>query len=144
MDYKLEEITKYFVNRLKEFDKDFVKDNWDDLHYHIFNTNNYIIGRYQATKWLGEEVFNVIGYIKEYEENHFGKVSTNLSEPEHIVNMYVYIIGELVVDVFYSSYGSFKDEYTYSMSETCDPHNIDFDHLLEKSFSVIEAERFLS
>ena len=144
MYYKLEEITKYFVDRLKEYDKDFVKDNWDDLHYHIFYTNNYIIGRYQATKWLGEEVFNVIGYIQDYEQHNFGKVSTNLSEPEHVVDTYVYLAGQFVLDIFYSIYGVFDQEGYFWMSEKCDPHNIDFNHLLEKSLSIIEAERFVS
>lgn len=100
MNYKLEEIAEYFDDRLSEFDKDFILQNWDDLHHEIFNTDYYIIGRYQATKWLGEEVFNVIQHIKEYEQFHFGEVSTDLSEPERVVNMYAYIIGEEIVNTY--------------------------------------------
>ena len=38
-----------------------------------------------------------INFIKEYENDHFGKVTTDLSDPEKVVNMYVYIIGEDIV-----------------------------------------------
>ena len=100
MDYKLKEVTEHFVDTLKGFDKDFIRENWFDLHHHIFNTDYYIIGRWQAAKWLGKETFNVIEYIKNYEKDNFGEVNTDFSEPEQVVNMYVYIIGETIVDVF--------------------------------------------
>jgi hypothetical protein len=65
-----------------------------------FNTDYYIIGTYKAKKWLGDEVFNVIEIIKDYEQLHFGEVSTDLSDPEKIVNMYAYIIGENIVEEY--------------------------------------------
>jgi hypothetical protein len=58
----------------------------------------YIIGSYKATQWLGEEVFNVINIIKDYEMDNFGEVYTDFSSPEKVVNMYAYIIGEQVVN----------------------------------------------
>ena len=70
----------------------------DDLHYHAFNTDYYIIGTYKAKQWIGEKAFDVINIIKEYEELHFGEVSTDLSDPEKVVNMYVYIVGEEIVN----------------------------------------------
>ena len=42
-------------------------------------------------------MFNVIQFIKEYEENNFGEVSTDFSNAENVVNMYAYIIGEEIV-----------------------------------------------
>ena len=83
---------KYKYQEIKE-DNNF----YEELHHECFNTDYYIIGTYQATKWLGEQVFNIIEYIKEYEREHFGEVTTDFSSPEKIVNMYVYIIGEEVV-----------------------------------------------
>jgi hypothetical protein len=65
-----------------------------------FNTDYYIIGTYKAKKWLGDEVFAVIEIIKDYEQLHFGEVSTDLSDPEKIVNMYAYIIGENIVEEY--------------------------------------------
>ena len=130
MNYKLEEITNHFVDRIKEYDLDYINENWDDLHNEIFNTDYYIIGRHQATKWLGEEVFNVIGHIKDYELDNFGEVHTDLSEPEHIVNMYVYIIGERVVQ-------SFKWIFEFNNSNQLDPdfnfNWIDPDKLIQQS-----------
>ena len=71
-----------------------IKDN--ELHYEIFNTDYYIIGTYKAKKWLSDKVFDVIEFIKEYEQDNFGEVSTDFSDAEKVVNMYVYIIGEQI------------------------------------------------
>jgi hypothetical protein len=46
---------------------------------------------------MGNQAFNIIQFVKEYEEDNFGECGTDLSEPEKVVNMYVYIIGEQVV-----------------------------------------------
>ena len=96
--YKYEEIKSHFEDFINdENNKDFIKDNLDDLHHEIFNTDFYIIGRYKASEWLGNQVFNIINFIKEYENDNFGSVNTDFSEPEAVVNMYVYIIGEEIV-----------------------------------------------
>tara|TARA_E500000178_G_C16547337_1_gene541449 strand:+ start:252 stop:587 length:336 start_codon:yes stop_codon:yes gene_type:complete len=102
MDYKRDEIKEHLEdyladNRVQYHDID---DARDTLHQDAFNTDYYIIGRYQATKWLGDEAFNVIGFIKDYEQENFGEVHTDLSEPEKVVNMYTYIIGEELVNEY--------------------------------------------
>ena len=38
--------------------------------------------------------------IKDYEQSNFGQVTTDFSDPEKVVNMYVYIIGEDIVNDF--------------------------------------------
>lgn len=68
-----------------------------DLHNEVFNTDYYIIGTYKAKQWLGDHVFDVIETIKEYEQDNFGEVITDFSDPERVVNMYVYIVGEEVL-----------------------------------------------
>jgi len=96
--YKYEEIKAHFEDFINDSNnKDVVENNLDDLHHEIFNTDYYIIGRYEATKWLGDQVFNIINIIKEYENDNFGSVNTDFSEVEKVVNMYVYIIGEEIV-----------------------------------------------
>lgn len=97
MDYKKQEIQEYFNDSINDYDKEWIENNHDDLHHEIFNTDYYIIGTYKATQWLGDQVFNIIDFIKEYEQSLFGKVYTDFSSPEAIVNMYVYIIGEEIV-----------------------------------------------
>tara|TARA_R110000822_G_scaffold108035_1_gene237423 strand:- start:260 stop:616 length:357 start_codon:yes stop_codon:yes gene_type:complete len=103
--YKYDDIKESFNDSLVEYDKEtldkLIKDN--ELHHEIFNTDYYIIGRYQAKEWLSDEVFNVINIIKEYENIHFDKVNTDFSEPESVVNMYVYIVGEYIVNDYIES-----------------------------------------
>jgi len=90
------ELINFTIDRLKDLSSSSV--HGCDLHYEIFNTDYYIIGRYQAEKWL-EQVgtFWAIGEIKEYEEDQFGEVTTDLGEAERVVNMFVYIVGELIL-----------------------------------------------
>ena len=95
--YKYYEIKSYFEDWIEDQDKEWINDNIDDLHHHCFNSDYYIIGTYEAKKWLGDEVFNIIDTIKEYENDNFGEVNTDFSDPEKVVNMYVYIIGEEIV-----------------------------------------------
>ena len=97
MEYKRQEIQEYFDDFINDQDSQWIEDNKDDLHYHAFNTDYYIIGTYQATQWLGDMVFDVINFIKDYEQDNFGEIYTDFSDPEKVVNMYTYIIGEEIV-----------------------------------------------
>ena len=101
---KRQEIIDFATERVQEiydYDQDKINlDNLWDLHNEIFNTGYYIIGRYQAKEWLGSDAFDCIYEIQEYENNNFGHVTTDLSEPEKVVNMYVYVIGmEILEDI---------------------------------------------
>jgi len=95
--YRYDEIKTHFEEWVKYQGKDWIKDNIDDLHHHCFNSDYYIIGTYKAKKWLSDQVFNIIDLIKQYENDNFGEVNTDFSDPEKVVNMYVYIIGEEIV-----------------------------------------------
>ena len=94
--YKYDDIKEYFNDSLEDYDKEtldkLVRDN--ELHHEIFNTDYYIIGRHKAVEWLSDRVFEVMNIIQGYENLHFGEVNTDFSEPENVVNMYVYIVGE--------------------------------------------------
>jgi len=69
-----------------------------DLHNEVFNTDYYIIGTHEAKKALEEYgIFDAIGKVQEYEKDNFGKVYTDLSDPEKLINMLFYIIGEEVL-----------------------------------------------
>ena len=71
-----------------------------DLHNELFNTDYFIIGRFQAEQWLiaNTGVFNAIGIITDYEKDNFGEIMTDLSESEKVCNMIVYIAGEEVLN----------------------------------------------
>jgi len=93
IDYK-NEIMQH-VKDMLEYDYDL---NDEDLHCKLFNTDYYIIGTYQATKWLGENVFTIVGIITEYEEFQLGERYTDLASPEKVANMYAYILGEECIE----------------------------------------------
>tara|TARA_R100001015_G_C4616124_1_gene172196 strand:+ start:781 stop:1119 length:339 start_codon:yes stop_codon:yes gene_type:complete len=98
MNYKKTEIESTFHDFISERPDEWVRDNWDDLHHHAFNTYYYIIGRARAKDWLGDEAFNAIEFVKNYEQFNFGEVSTDFSEPEQVVNRYAYILGYEIVE----------------------------------------------
>lgn len=73
-----------------------------DLHNEVFNTDYYETVYYDAVRWLDKyeySVFDVIDKIITYEENNFGEVNTDLSNPCAVLNMYWYIVGEEALDI---------------------------------------------
>ena len=69
-----------------------------DLHDHVFNTDFYVVGVYEAKKILEEfGIFEAIGRVQTYEKNNFRETYTDLSDPEQLINMLWYIIGEEVL-----------------------------------------------
>ena len=69
-----------------------------DLHNEVFNTDYYIIGTEMAKDALREyDVFEAIELVRNYEKDNFGEVYTDLSNPEKLINMVYYIIGEEVI-----------------------------------------------
>jgi hypothetical protein len=66
-----------------------------ELHSQLFNEDYFIIGRYEAERFLQDSggVFNAIEAITQYENSEFGQVTTNLAEAENVANMYAYIRG---------------------------------------------------
>ena len=68
------------------------------MHNEVFNTDYYIIGTYEAKEALKQyDVFDAIEKVQTYEKENFGEVYTDLSNPEKLVNMLYYIIGEEVL-----------------------------------------------
>ena len=69
-----------------------------DLHHEVFNSDYYIIGVYRAKEALREfDVWDAIEKVQTYEEENFGQIYTDLADPEKLVNMLYYIIGEEVL-----------------------------------------------
>ena len=83
-----EELTSYINDNKNEYT--------DELHFHLFNQDYYIIGHYQAQQWLdkhGISAFEALETIREYEEFNFGECK-HYTNAEETVNMLVYIYGE--------------------------------------------------
>jgi hypothetical protein len=107
------ELLQYTIDRLEDYKGADIYAC--DLHNEIFNTDYYIIGRYKAAQWLAAldgGVFCAIGEIKEYEETNFGKLTTDISDPEKVVNMYVYIKGEEILSQSETLQSKWDDKLT--------------------------------
>ena len=73
-----------------------------DLHNEVFNTDYYIIGTYEAKKALNDyDVFEAIEIVQDYEKSNFGEIYTDISNPEKLINMLYYIIGDEVIGEMY-------------------------------------------
>ena len=95
MDKQYETVKDYILDRLG----DGIGETQDagDLHHHLLNEDYFIIGTYKAKQFLAGEAFNAIEKIKTYEQDKFGEVSTDFSEPENVVNMFAYVVGEEIL-----------------------------------------------
>ncbi len=102
MNLKEEAMRQDARERIIECLKDGFEGHYCDLHNEVFNTDYYIIGTYEAKEALAEyDVWDAIEKVQTYEKDHFGEIYTDLSDPEKLVNMLFYIIGEEVLyDVF--------------------------------------------
>lgn len=85
-----------------------------DLHNEVFNTDYYIIGTYEAKEALKEyDVFDAIELVQEYENNNFGEINTELSNPEKLINMVYYIIGDEVICEMMNEIEEFNDGWNW-------------------------------
>jgi hypothetical protein len=93
-----QELLNHIQDRLT--DGVITEDNLDDIHYHCFNEDYYIIGYYNAEQWINEHfdgAFEAINIVKEYEMDNFGEMYTDINS-EAIANMLAYIEGEAVLN----------------------------------------------
>ena len=93
-----------------------LKDGYDgyycDLHNEVFNTDYYIIGTHAAKEALKEyDVFKAIEKVQTYEKDNFGEVYTDMSNPEKLINILYYIIGEEVLYEMMEGVDEFHDNW---------------------------------
>ena len=99
---KRNEMKEEAVEAIIEALKDGYSGYYCDLHNEVFNTDYYIIGTYKAKEALREyDVFEAIELVQGYEKDAFGEVYTDLSDPEKLINMVYYIIGDEVIGEMY-------------------------------------------
>lgn len=88
-----------------------------DLHNEVFNTDWYIIGTFSAKEALNEyDVFDAIEVVMDYEKDNFGNVTTDVSNPEKLINMLYYIIGDEVISEMYEI-EEFEDNWNEEADE---------------------------
>jgi hypothetical protein len=97
-----------------------------DLHNEVFNTDYYIIGTYEAKEALREyDVFDAIELVRDYEKDNFGEIYTDLSNPEKLINMVYYIIGEEVIADMSIHIGVFNDNWNDCADEETNEYIIE-------------------
>lgn len=120
MNKKEQEMREEAREAIIETLKDGYSGYYCDLHNEVFNTDYYIIGTYEAKEALNEYgIWGAIEKVQTYEKDNFGEVYTDLSDPEKLVNMLYYIIGEEVlfemlddIEVFNENWNNQADEET--------------------------------
>lgn len=95
---KHEEMKKEAIADIIETLEDGYNGYYCDLHNEVFNTEYYVIGTKLAKDILREyDVFDAIELVQTYEKEQFGEIYTDLSDPEKLLNMVYYIIGDEVI-----------------------------------------------
>ena len=95
MDKQYETVREYILDRLGDGIGE--TQHAGDLHHHLLNEDYFIIGTYKAKQFLGSETFNAIEKVKTYEQDNFGEVGTDFSDPEKVANMFAYVTGEEIL-----------------------------------------------
>jgi len=89
------------INHLLDQLDDLIDTERDDLHNNTFNTDHFIIGYYQAEKWLEDNnisTFEAIEYCNKQEDLNFGEIQTTFDNAETLVNNYAYWKGEELIN----------------------------------------------
>ena len=103
------ETTYYKYDEIKQTLLDYIEDNDltlsealqdDDLHFDAYNSDYFIIGYYNAEKWLIKDginyTFKVLEYVQEQNEVNFG-TTEKITNAERLVNLYAYWLGYEVI-----------------------------------------------
>jgi len=77
-------------------------DSMEDFHYHCFNEDDYIIGYYEAGKWIDKhfnDSFSAISELITIKEEVFGKTTSSAFDvtAETVANGLAYFAGETVL-----------------------------------------------
>ena len=85
------------------------QSTFNELHHHAFNEDYYIIGYYNAEQWLKKHdvsAFEVIEKVIEWENDVLGECTLKSEDinSEKIVNLYVYIKGEELINDLFSNF----------------------------------------
>ena len=100
-----DKIFEHAIEGITEITNDMGKDETFDvneLHNKLFNEDYFIIGYNPAKVWLEQckdDVFTIIEEVVNYETEMFGEHTTAINS-EAIANMYAYIKGEQLLNMF--------------------------------------------
>ena len=73
-------------------------DNWKEFTQELLKYFNKEIPNIFKKKRDIDIATALLEIIKDYELNNFGEITTDFSNSEQVVNMYVYIVGEEILE----------------------------------------------
>ena len=89
-----------------------------DLHGYLYNETQHYIYYASAKEAAAEiDVWECIGVVQKYEQDHFGEVYTPLSDACRVVNMVVSILGEALLQAIYGETAYFGTKWNDQLSE---------------------------
>lgn len=89
-----------------------------DLAMQVFNSDYYIVGSYEAQQALTQyDVWEAFEEIKEYENDHFGEVLTDLSNPENVAKQLYYLKGLEAIELIQGELEIFNDIWNEEVTE---------------------------
>lgn len=95
------DVREYVLDQLKDelryINEDEESCDGAELPDKFLNENYFIVGTWKAKQWLGEELFEAVQTIQEYEKDNFGETYTDISDPEKVANMLSYILGNEIL-----------------------------------------------
>ena len=98
---------------IREVITDFNITHYDEIVHESFLTNQYIIGRHEAEKALGQYgTFKAIGKVVNYELDVYGVYDTRPDDPEAIANTLYFILG---VDTLYNESPELREAYCIAL-----------------------------
>ena len=88
----------------------------EDLHHHMFNMDYFIIGTYKASKFIGEDLGDILRVCIDFEKDmgiFDESFYMTILEPEKVVNKLAYVIGYEILNnskiyQLLSSFNSYK------------------------------------
>ena len=89
----------------------------EELHHHLFNEDYFIIGTYKASKFIGEDLGDILRVCIDFEKDmgiFDESFYMTILEPEKVVNKLAYVIGYEILNnsKFYQLLCSFNS-YDY-------------------------------
>lgn len=83
-----------------------------DLHHEIFNMHYFNQDNTLGTDYIINQIgaFHIIGKVATYEIEQFGEVTTDIGDKDKCLNMFVYIVGEEILQDIMGLYEFFWDD----------------------------------
>ena len=87
-------------------DVDYKLDNPydEDLPMRMYNEEYFKVYHKDAKDFLGDDAFDVISEVQQYEQDYYGALYTDLGDAPAVANMYALIRGEELLDEIIKDY----------------------------------------